>query len=149
MVIDMMRYGFTGTQHGMSDGQRMVVGSLLNIFAVTECPVLNHGCCVGADALAHAMAITRGYRVRLFPSNIKEKTAVCPGAEWCDEEWPPLQRNHHIVENSDRMIAAPRTMANAQSGTWATINAARRYLRPLVIVTPEGKLQFERWPQTW
>ncbi len=145
----MIRYGFTGTQRGIQVKQSAVAASLLHIFSVSGPHVLNHGKCVGADKQIHEMAWDRGFRIRLYPSNIPAKTAACHGAEWEDSPWPPLERNSHIVENSDRMIATPRSELVERSGTWATISLARRMLRPLVIIYPDGCLLFERWPNTW
>lgn len=57
-------------------------------------------------------------------------------------------RNVHIIEETNRMIATPRSMIEEfqGSGTWAAIRYSRKILRPLAIVWPDGIIRYERWP---
>lgn len=140
-----MRLGFTGTQHGMTKRQSIAVFDEVDELHPDE---VDHGMCVGSDAQLHEMV--RGYspliEITGHPPTNTSKMAECD----CDRLWLPkpyLERNHDIVDVTDRMIAAPHGMAEEQrSGTWSTIRYARKRQRPLAICWPDGTVTRERWP---
>jgi len=129
--------GFTGTQNGMTWGQRSRLADKLSHYAIGT--RFHHGCCIGADAGAHIIA--RGYRyyIILHPPLNPAKRAYCNGA---DEEREPLEylaRNHAIVNECGLLIAAPKSpVEELRSGTWATVRYARKRGVPIWFVLPDG-----------
>lgn len=133
-----MKIGFTGTRNGMTVQQGEAVEHLLYQLRPDE---IHHGDCRGADAEFHGMAyrICGSRRVVHPPLNDLHR-AFCEG-----EETKPAKsyhdRNHDIVDATDRLIATPLTDKESfQSGTWTTIRYARRLGKPVYIVTPYGKV---------
>ncbi len=106
---------------------------------------LTHGCCVGADAEAHAAGLLFKMDVRKRPSNLKSQRAPCEGGRYVAEPEAPLKRNRKIVQNSDILMAAPKGYDEEQrSGTWATIRYARRSGVPVLIIWPDGSWKLEK-----
>lgn len=144
----MIHVGFTGTQVGMNNAQGMSVKNVL--FGLQRSFWGHHGDCIGADAQFHV--ICRSFQLLCggvtghVPDNDK-KRAFCQ----FDVEAEPreyLVRNRDIVNVSDIMIATPR-QADEQpfgSGTWYTVRYARRVKKPLALVLPSGRIEYERWP---
>lgn len=134
--------GFTGTQQGMSPAQYdKVSGWLRRRQAVT----LHHGDCIGADLHAHAAAMDAGCRVEIHPPDIDRKRAFCKGAAVVHPPAPYLIRNIAIVDACEVLIATPKeeTGEELRSGTWATVRAARKAKRRIVIVRPSGRVEVE------
>lgn len=128
------KIGFTGTQRGMTDSQKQDLTALLTRYRPSE---FHHGDCIGADAQAHAIAISLGIRVIIHPPRYASKRANCTGAA---ETRPPdeyLIRNSHIVAETDRLFATPGERAEQlRSGTWATVRCARRTQKPVHLILP-------------
>lgn len=133
-----MQIGFTGTQQGMSDKQKVTVASLLDVLTSADGGHVHHGDCIGADSEFHSLAQERGLRIEIHPPVNSSKRAFCKG----DIEWPEYDyraRNQHIVNCADVLIATPALEHETQrSGTWMTIRMARRKGIPLLIVYPSG-----------
>lgn len=132
-----MIVGFTGTQRGMTSRQRKAVRQLLY-----HATVVHLGDCVGADAEAHEEATTLGKRRVGHPPSDGRKRAFLD----YDEEREPkpyLIRNKDIAaEGVDGLIAAPKGFVEElRSGTWATIRAAQRLGRLVMIVLPDGRMK--------
>jgi hypothetical protein len=143
--------GFTGTQRGMTEIQRLQVRHTLA--TLTRLPyVVHHGDCVGADSDFHDLVMPRRTvcdRVVIHPPEIDAKRAHCI-ARWASnfitvqhvQELAPkpyIVRNHDIVDASDFMIATPgEREEQLRSGTWATIRYARKRGVPLRIIYPDG-----------
>jgi hypothetical protein len=133
--------GFTGTQQGMTQSQKDMVKYFLGFFAVSE---VHHGDCVGADAEFHAIARSERLKVALHPPTNPAKRAFCEA----DEEFPKkdyLVRNREIVDNSDILIATPKTKKEeVRSGTWSTIRYAQkpnvRKDKRIIIIFPDGEV---------
>src|SRR4051812_43171484 len=96
--------GFTGTQVGMTTAQRNTLTDLLK----SRSGCLHHGDCLGADAEAHEIARTLGWRITLHPPSNRTKRAFCT-ADWTMPEADYLARNHFIVAYSEELVAAPKS----------------------------------------
>jgi hypothetical protein len=117
-----LKIGFTGARMGMSVNQILEVTELLSIYRVVE---LHHGDCVGADAEVHAIAKGMDIYVVVHPPLDPKHRAWCEGDEMRDE-LPYIERNHNIVDETQRLIVAPRTDHEIRrSGTWATYRYAK------------------------
>jgi hypothetical protein len=98
--------------------------------------VFRHGDCIRSDAQAHDLAIEAGFAVVIHPPSNPKKRA------WkkADSVRPPkpyLERNWDIVNESQFLIATPRTMEEElRSGTWATIRYARKKGIKYLILEP-------------
>lgn len=143
--------GFTGTRHGMTDKQRMVVAKAVES-AVKRLPyvgedrlIIHHGDCVGADAEFHDITGPRCKRIGHLPEDDTHR-AFCTFDE-TRSPLPHMKRNKAIVAESDAMIATPYESAEQErGGTWKTIGFTRKANKPLAIVWPDGVVTLERWP---
>jgi len=138
-----MRIGFTGTQVGMTIHQRMVFMSLLVSKHPTE---FHHGDCIGADAEAHDIAASINSitlaNIFIHPPVIHFKRAWKKSAH-IFPVLPYIQRNHNIVNQTDHLLAASKTMHETlRSGTWATVRYAQRQRKPVTIIFPDGTTSF-------
>ncbi len=124
-----MRYGFTGTQLGMSERQKCLLRAILK-----PGDVLHHGDCIGADAEAAAIAKEIGCRTVAHPPLDPSKRAFTEN----DYEYMPkdyLPRNQSIVEKTAKLLAAPREgRPFLRSGTWSTVRYAHRCEKPYQIL---------------
>jgi len=127
--------GFTGTRMGMALAQFFAVADLLDHLKPVEA---HHGGCVGADAAFHRMCESRHIVTVVHWSDMPRYRALIHGDVEC-VPLPPLERNHHIVEDSDVLIAAPKEAREiTRSGTWATWRWATKTGKPSYIVRPSG-----------
>lgn len=133
-----MRIGFTGTQNGMTDQQRRVVALKLSL--VDGQSEFHHGCCVGADEQASWLAVAFNFVIVEHPPINKTKISTNlpePDKKVGDKDY--LDRNHDIVDMTERLIATPKGFHEEQrSGTWATIRYAQRNHKPVTIIWPDG-----------
>lgn len=138
----MIKVGFTGTQDGMTEAQRVVVWKQLEKLKEVhgQCD-FHHGDCVGADEQADNIAYLIGYRIIVHPPKNPAKQAK---TEHFTTSWPAknyLDRNKDIVNESDVLIATPSTLHEVvRSGTWSTIRYARGKNKPIVNILPDGTL---------
>lgn len=118
-----MKVGFTGTQIGMSERQKVALRA--ELAKATE---FHHGDCVGADAEADQIARELGTKIHIHPPINPSKRAFCyrlGDVIWPEDEY--LARNHDIVNATRELIAAPKSdREELRSGTWATIRYASR-----------------------
>jgi hypothetical protein len=136
----MNRLGFTGTQIGMTQAQRITFAMCL---ATLDPASLAHGDCTGADEQAHEMAITARLRVYIHPPTDSSKRAWCEGAAFVFAPEEYLVRNRSIVDCCDVLIATPkRPIEELRSGTWATVRYARRQRgtnrKNIIVINPDG-----------
>jgi hypothetical protein len=125
--------GFTGTQVGMTDEQ--VEAFVAGLLFAPWIEALHHGCCVGADAQAHGVALGLGIPVVLHPPEQTGRMARLTGEAARLEPRPYLDRNHDIVDACDVLVAAPQTLDEVlRSGTWATVRYARKIGRPVILL---------------
>lgn len=130
-----MNVGFTGTRQGMTYKQ---FSAFIDLIACLHPDEFHHGDCVGADEQAgnFVAADTATHVVIHPPQEIGKNRAWCVGHEFRDP-LPYLARNHKIVDETDLLIATPKTRGEElRSGTWATIRYARRKGRPVRILFP-------------
>jgi hypothetical protein len=138
-----MRVGFTGTREGMTDVQLARFRSGLARLVEAGAVLFRHGCCVGADEQAAVAVVAHHPEVTVFghPSDLPGLTSD-DAMRCCDDTAypePPLDRNRHIVDGCDVLVACPKGMAEEQrSGTWATVRYARVQNKRVVIVWPNG-----------
>lgn len=134
------RVGFTGTQEGMSERQKVNFAQVLIWFqkAYSERGLEFHqGQCVGADHDALVLVKTIGgvWTVAHPPLDTRKVHDL-----ECDEvrpSYPYLERNHNIVDEVDVLLAAPRTTKEElRSGTWATVRYARKIVKPIEMIWP-------------
>lgn len=127
--------GFTGTRHGMTDWQAEVLEHLLISGGYKW---LHHGDCVGADRGAHEIARHLGLLVKAHPPIATRLRAFCT-ADICAKPRPYLERDQNIVDETEALIATPKTaQPQLGSGTWATINMARSAGKQVTIILPSG-----------
>lgn len=139
-----MKLGFTGTASGMTRAQKATFYHKVLRRSGLIIAEFHHGDCVGADAESHAMVRNENPNIHIVghpPSN-PIKRAWCQ----CDElmpEYPYLQRNHHIVDAVDEMVATPSGFTEVlRSGTWATIRYAKKQGRNVHIIWPDGLIKW-------
>lgn len=126
--------GFTGTQKGMTVKQQQ---SLMNWLQKLKPGEFHHGQCIGADKEADTIACCLNIKRVLHPPTDTKKKAACPAAEETRPAKPYLNRNFDIVMETDTLIAAPKSLREElRSGTWATIRAAKRYGKKVIILEP-------------
>ncbi|HET8688494.1 MAG TPA: hypothetical protein VFM18_17925 [Methanosarcina sp.] len=104
----------------------------------------HHGCCIGADSEAHHIAVVNRCHLVFHPPINQSKANL---SLICDEERPAkeyLDRNHDIVNETDWMIACPKSQTEElRSGTWATVRYARKQKKQIVIIYPDGSVILE------
>lgn len=118
--------GFSGTQVGMSYSQVDWFGG----FILRNNPsFFHHGICIGSDFQAHNIVrslLPKCVIVGHPPTNTS-KMALGVRCDIMREPKPYLERNHDIVDESERFVGMPRyAYEELRSGTWATIRYARR-----------------------
>lgn len=133
-----MIIGFTGTRVGMRVPQ---LQSLKYVLSMHEESTFHHGDCKGADAEAHDVAKFFEYFIIVHPPEDPKLRAYCEG-NVIRATKPYIQRNHNIVDESDILLATPRTFLEERqgSGTWATIRYAFQMAKRVVIIRPDGTL---------
>lgn len=142
-----MRLGFTGTRqwHKITAVQKEWVWLELDHLIAHDGPnEFHHGGCVGADALAHDLAIDAdvGLIVVHKPENTKLLAPLEDnGYVLYREPKAYLDRNQDIVNETQRLIAVPSGEERQRSGTWATIRYAIRMGKPVTICYPDGTIE--------
>ena len=135
-----MLIGFTGTQNGTTKEQRATGREILTRARDGE---FHHGDCIGSDAEFHDLAKECGLEPVIHPPSDPSKRAF-KEARIIHPPQPYLVRNHNIVDSTRSLIATPGEYLEQQrSGTWATIRYARRLLRPICIIFPNGEITVE------
>lgn len=133
----MQKIGFTGTQQGMTAAQMATLRRQLSDMRGAE---FHHGDCIGADAQAHDIAVEQGLLPVVHPPADPRKRAFKPST-WEIAPLPYLSRNAVIVSDTECLIAAPAEFnEKLRSGTWSTVRQARRTLKPVFIIYPDGAI---------
>lgn len=157
-----LRIGFTGTREGMTREQLRVVPAVLEALACEVLPLVvvaageeisvvgHHGDAFGSDAQFHD--ITRGEFPRswivVHPPTDERQRAFKQADEF-RRPYRFLTRDHHIVDESEVLVATPRGLEEEMfSGTWATVRySVRKVRRPTVIVYPDGSADRFHFPE--
>jgi len=135
-----MKYGFTGSQRGMTKLQANNLG--YQFIYGPRVDELHHGDCIGADAMAHNVGLVLATRVVIHPPTDPKKRAFCTGHSVIIlQPFPYLARNKHIVDGTDRLIATPMDMEmQLRSGTWSTVRYALKVDKPVLVILPDGTI---------
>lgn len=132
-----MIVGFTGTQEGMTYAQVLRVYTLLRELRPVE--KLHHGDCIGADEMAHAIAVNYYIPVKIHPPIKSDKRAYCGGWTEMAEEKDYLSRNRDIVDESEFIVATPKEYEEQQrGGTWYTVRYAKKQNKQVFVIYPDG-----------
>lgn len=145
-----LHIGITGTQSGVLPEQ---YDALREIFLTylsdpdQRIVVIHHGCCIGVDSQAHRLAYALDPKADVLktvlhpPDNVsKMDISLNPASVLVTHPpYPYLQRNHHIVQAVDVLIAIPGEDDEVlRSGTWSTVRYARKVNCPVVLLTPSS-----------
>jgi len=143
----MTNVGFTGTREGCTVHQAGFLELILRERLSEPGSVLHQGCCVGADAQATAIArrlfgaavVIVGHPCNWPALQDKDAVATSHPIRPCR---PPLERNRTIVDECDVLVACPAGPEVVRSGTWSTIRYARRTGKPVIIIYPDGTVDY-------
>lgn len=146
-------YGFTGTRDGMTTQQLRSLRWLFVRLHATGNTVtrLHHGDCVGADAQAHAMFDRAGKEIVIHPPVDTRLQALCGCTNrarvFIHYPLPYMVRNRVIVDATEALFAAMKHEAPCDDygGTYRTVQYARSLNRPVSLIRPSGRVEFERW----
>ena len=135
-----MKVGFTGTRKGMTSRQMLALSKFLGQYGsrITE---FHHGDCVGADAEAHEIVESfLGVGVIHIHPPSDSRFRAFKHSPHIAEPCGYLERNHDIVNATDRMLAAPKQIEcplNLRGqGTWTTITYAEKSRKSIEILEP-------------
>lgn len=132
----MTAIGFTGTRRGMSAYQEAELKRLLQSLAWTE---FHHGMCLGADEqasfIALNMTIAHERDIIAHPCTLSHAQSTVAFYNHSMPVLPSLERNDHIVEACDILIAAPLGEETQRSGTWYTVRRAREAHKIIYIIS--------------
>jgi len=140
MVEKPYRVGFTGTRHGMTPIQKLVLQTLLQeqFKGGAIQPVFHHGDCVGADAEAAAIALDIGYKLECHPPLSNSHRAYVVSSVYHPPR-PYLDRDRDIVVASEVLFVTPFQKKHViRSGTWTTYRYGQRLKRHTYIIYPDG-----------
>lgn len=134
-----MKVGFTGTRHGMTDAQRIMVTALLDVLRTAHGATrFHHGDCVGADQEADSLATNAGLLVTVHPPDDDRLRAFCGHADMREPK-PYHDRNEDIIREADVMIACPsEDSEQPRGGTWFTYRKALTMGRTVWLISPSG-----------
>lgn len=135
----------------MTTQQKLVVIQVLNLRTPLR---VHHGACEGADR--DLWKLCRGHGLStlaapipqtMWPSKQEQHDwakSVQEEGDVVEDIREPLRRNGIIAGRSDALLAIPkRDREELRSGTWMTIRFARKALRPILIVWPDGRTSKE------
>jgi hypothetical protein len=130
-----MKVGFTGTQQGMTWKQKDQFFHWLWDNLIDE---FHHGDCIGADSEAHEIVYYQyGVPIIIHPPLNPDKRMYNGNAKEIRPQKEYFARNRDIVDETDILIAAPKTLEEElRSGTWATIRYARKMGKQVIILEP-------------
>ena len=134
----------------MTDAQhRAVYELLLELLRGDNDAEAHHGDCLGADEQFHGLANGPGLGnvwVVVHPPEDESYRAFCDGSGQRSPK-PYLERNRDIVDETDALIAAPKSATEVtRSGTWSTVRYARERGKMIYIVLPSGEIKIEPGP---
>lgn len=142
-----MKIAFTGTRSRapLPDAQfEQLYKQIYNIKNITTPTEVHHGDCVGVDALVHDLADALMLKIVIHPPTDPRRRAFCNRRHVTNRisirtPAPYLERNRQMVDEVDHLIAIPGTgQEQVRSGTWATVRYARKKIKHIVIIWPNG-----------
>jgi hypothetical protein len=134
-----MIIGFTGTQKGMTSYQMSKCYKVLERHNPTE---VHHGDCIGSDSQFHDIAMGLDIAIVIHPPINPAKRAFKEDYFRRHPAVDYLVRNNHIVNQCEILIATPETVEEElRSGTWATIRAARKADKVVIIIPPAHRME--------
>ncbi len=135
----MVKIGFTGTRHGMSEEQ---LKEFKNFIKSKDIEEFHHGVCIGSDQQSHDFVKSKKIKIVGHPPKFKKFMSDSD----CDVFMKPhdyLKRNKHIVDETDILLATPDTKERVRSGTWSTIRYARKQNKKIYIIHKNGRVSIE------
>ncbi len=135
-----MKVGFTGTQVGTTEKQRVTFLTVITELQPTE---FHHGCCIGADEDCFAIAVhccsklltvahPPLFKTKMFPRAVALSSCSRAAKDYLD-------RNQDIVDETEVLVACPKEFKEElRSGTWATIRRARKAKKRIIYIWPDG-----------
>jgi hypothetical protein len=136
-----MLLGMTGTRNPLSVIQLTWLDEVM-----ASRPQLHHGACVNADEAAHDAAVRSGSVIVVHPPT--DERLMMPKWKWSQRESihvmpakPYWDRNHDIVNDTDRMIALPHGPETPKGGTWGTVRYALSVGKGVTICYPDGTVE--------
>lgn len=141
-----MHIGFTGTQEGMTDQQKLKLFELFNSIPKQR-TTFHHGCCIGADSTAAWIADTCMFLLVAHPPiNTSKISDDLPWPDETREAKDYLVRNREIVDESAILIVTPKGFEEEiRSGTWSTYRYAKKQGKAITIVFPDGTTKEENY----
>ena len=109
--------GFSGTRGGMTAPQKASFADLLRQLRPSQ---FHHGDCIGGDEDAHGLVLDSGLGtyIVVHPPDNPSRRAFVQGAHEYREPYPYLERNRHIVDETQHLVATPGGFDEEQrSGT--------------------------------
>ena len=136
-----MKVGFTGTREGMTRNQRLALHKALDELTMGFLTIeeFHHGDCVGADEQADEIAWSYTDKIVIHPPIKDDLRAYCiheVGGVEILEPKEYLERDRAIVDACDILIAAPKSKKREKSGTWYTINYAKKQGKKVIGLEP-------------
>lgn len=139
-----MIIGVTGSRHGFNSDEQKA--SFIRDLA--KASVIIHGACVGVDELMHHYAFEHKLPIEVHPPiNDNFRAMNLPAglnvAWFAPKDY--LARNREIVERCELLLAAPEfhEIQKPRSGTWYTINYAKKIGKPVQIYWRDGSMNYE------
>lgn len=135
--------GFTGTRKGVTDACKQQL--FFHLDQTRHNAELHHGDCIGADETAHGVAAGLLIPIVIHPPISSGTRAFCQNYSRICQPLGYIDRDRKIVEETHYLIACPEGEEKIRSGTWTTVRYARKLLRPILILWPNGGWTTENW----
>ncbi len=147
-----MKLGFTGSRRPLIHPQVVALTEFLvhPIIPQGVKPGIweaHHGDCTGGDEYFHdTIGVVNPECIRHVHSPRENQHRAFVTVRSTDILWPPkdyLIRNRDIIESCDLLIGCPSSMTfSLGSGSWWTIEAAKKVNKPTIIILPNGSKEY-------
>jgi hypothetical protein len=138
----MTAIGFSGSRKGCSPAQLVWLEEALRIDVLMGVTELHHGDCVGADEVAHDLALNFGIKIVVHPPVDPKYRAYCTGINVEVREPKEYKaRDRDIVRETAALYATPEGLEvnYPRSGTWYTVRWAATLNRIISYCLPNGE----------
>lgn len=131
----------TATRTFLTQAQKDWMSETLDALQPTT---LHHGGCTGGDEYAHKLALHKGISRIVVHPPIKTDYMMTP--DWNHPNVVVLpaddyhSRDRTMVLASNLVLGAPNTEHRPHSGTWYTLDFAKKVRRHRIICMPDGKV---------